>query len=335
MTGEISLKAIYIAKNDEYDQCSNLVANTTVQEGSEGFDFLIEQMTVESTLKNLFELGSSVRLPLELIIELANENNRFQQLAVAPPFHNDKDGHFAFMAQHVETFFSLHAFTCNGVSSKGFAFPPGHPVAGTLYRQHPLAAYLPEKQNVYIPSEIFDAILFAERERELNDILVEMGATKIRVANASASKRNKQSGASAGISFKAIGGAVSASSQQDSEQETVEAKQFALTGLAWHHGDRLDRSKYGWLNFEPEWQATVHAREVGQCQSARIELYKRSSFHVETEVSAKLRKHFVGVEISAHRRESGSQEDQRIIEVEFGPTLPPRKKQGWLSRLLG
>lgn len=327
------MKAIYIAKDDEYDLCSKLVAHTTYEEGWEHRPE--EWGKPERTLKKLFERDSPVRLPLELIIELANGNNRFGQLAITPPNHGDKDGHFSFMAQHVEAFFSQHAFTCKGVSSEGFAFPPGHPVAGTLYRQHPLAAYLPEKQNVYIPSEIFDAILFAERERELNDILVEMGATKIRVANASACKRNKQSGASAGISFKTIGGAVSVSSQQDSEQETVEAKQYVLTGLPWHHGDRLDRSKYGWLNFDPEWLATVHAREVGQCQSARIELYKRSSFHVETEASAKLRKHFLGVDISAHRQESGSQEDQRIIEVEFSPSLRPRKKQGWLSRLQG
>lgn len=182
---------------------------------------------------------------------------------------------------------------------------------------------------------IFDTILFAERERELNNILVEMGATKIRVANASAGKRNKRLENSVGISLKAIGGELSANSQQGAEQETVEVKHYALTGLAWHQGDRLDRSKYGWLNFEPEWQATVHAREVGQCQSAQIELYKRSSFHVETETSAKLRRHFLDVEIAAYRRESASQTDHKIIEIEFSPTLPPRKKQGWLSRLLG
>ncbi|MGB3511853.1 MAG: hypothetical protein WBA93_21975 [Microcoleaceae cyanobacterium] len=54
-----------------------------------------------------------------------------------------------------------------------FDFPPGHPLPGKLYRAHPLKS----KSNKYIPIEVFDSLLYAEREAELIRLLVDLGAT--------------------------------------------------------------------------------------------------------------------------------------------------------------
>ncbi|NEQ41517.1 MAG: hypothetical protein F6K40_37120 [Okeania sp. SIO3I5] len=58
-----------------------------------------------------------------------------------------------------------------------FDFPPGHPLPGKLYRAHPLKS----KSNKYIPIEVFDSLLYAEREAELIRLLVDLGATKITI----------------------------------------------------------------------------------------------------------------------------------------------------------
>lgn len=58
-----------------------------------------------------------------------------------------------------------------------FDFPPGHPLPGKLYRAHPLKS----KSNKYIPIEVFDSLLYAEREAELIRLLVDLGATQITI----------------------------------------------------------------------------------------------------------------------------------------------------------
>lgn len=119
-----------------------------------------------------------------------------------------------------------------------------------------------------------------------------------------------------------------------SEQESFDNRELELDGFNWRQGDTLDRSKYGWLHFEPDWEALVKAREVGHCRTAEIELFKRTSFHTESESAIKLRKHFAKAEVSIAQASSGSEVDRKLIQVEFGPALPP-KKRSWLAKLTG
>lgn len=332
----VELRGFYIAVDDEYEFGRDLLSQRM-----DSFDKSPTELLPSDGAKYFFEHWRDTRLPTDALIALASENHKLQQMIISPPqnrHHNIKydsnDEDLIFAVTHIQNFFRRQAFTLKNIGAQPFLFPPGHPVSRTFYKQHPLANYRPEKQNYYIPSSMYDSILFAEREAELIGILVDLGATKIRVYLSSASASKSDLTISGKVEIGAAELAAKLECMNESEQESFDNREFELEGSSWHQDDTLDRAKYGWLNFEPAWEAIVKAREVGHCRNAEIELFKRSSFHTESDVAIKLRKHFAKAEASVAKSKSGTEVDRKLIQVEFGPVLPPQK-QGWLTRLAG
>lgn len=329
------LRSIYIAKDDEYEFGRNLL-----NQRMEGWDGEQDsELLPMGVVTYFFEDWRDTRLPTDALIAIASENHNLQKLIVCPPENgyteikyrkNNKD--LVFAATHIQDFFRTQAFTLKNIGEQPFSFPPGHPVSRTFYKQHPLASYCPEKQNYYIPSSMYDLILFAEREAELIGILVDLGATKIRIFKSFEKSSHSNNATSGKLEISAVDVAAKFKSMNASEQESFDNRELELYGSSWHQGDSLDRSKYGWLNFEPEWETIVKARVVGHCKNAEIELFKRSTFHTESEASVKLRKHFAKAEVSTSQVNFGTEFERKLIQVEFGTVLPP-KNTGWFAKL--
>lgn len=325
------LRSLYIAKDDEYD-----FGISAAEPADEKKKFLRWD-----TARYFFGYWLDTRLPTDALITLASENHKLQELIISPPENRPYDFQFGrnnddlvFAATRIQEFFRHQVFTQKSIGKQPFTFPPGHPVSRTFYKQHPLASYRPEKRNYFIPSSIYDAILFAEREAELIGILVDLGATKIRIFKSSSKSGHANIAVAGKVGMSAIEVAAKFKAMSASEQESFDNRELELDGSNWHQGDTLDRSKYGWLHFEPDWEALVKAREVGHCRTAEIELFKRTSFHTESESAIKLRTHFAKAEVSIAQASSGSEVDHKLIQVEFGPALPPKKKS-WLAKLTG
>lgn len=321
------LRSLYIAKDDEY-----LLGKSLLDQREPSLEKIeIEGIRFDSA-EYFFKANSSTRLPVDVLVDVAESNHRLEKLILSPPYGAGPDTVLA--ATYIQEFFHHHAFTLDSIGEQSFTFPPGHPVSRTFYKQHPLASYRPEKRNYFIPSSMYDAILFAEREAELIGILVDLGATKIRIFKSSSKSGHANIAVAGKVGMSATEVAAKFKAMSASEQESFDNRELELDGFNWHQGDTLDRSKYGWLHFEPDWEALVKAREVGHCRTAEIELFKRTSFHTDSESAIKLRKHFAKAEVSIAQASSGSEVDRKLIQVEFGPALPPKKKS-WLAKLTG
>lgn len=167
------LRSLYIAKDDEYD-----FGISAAEPADEEKKFLRWDAA-----KYFFEHWRDTRLPTDALITLASENQKLQELIISPPENRAlidlkygvNNPNLVFAATHIHEFFRRQVFTQQSIGEQSFTFPPSHPVSRTFYKQHPLASYRPEKRNYFIPSSMYDAILFAEREAELIGILVDLG----------------------------------------------------------------------------------------------------------------------------------------------------------------
>lgn len=329
------LRSLYIAKDDEYEFGSTFSGRKAESWISPALSaFLPHDAAIY-----FFNEWSETRLPTDVLIDLSSDNHRLQQLIISPPVSRSHDiragkdsEDLVFAVSNIQEFFRHRAFTLKNIGEQPFTFPPGHPVSRTFYKQHPLASYRPEKRNYYIPSSMYDSTLFAEREAELMGIFVDLGATKIRIFTSSAYSSSSTIASTGKIGMGAFEAAAKFKALSESEKESFDNRELVLDGQVWHQGNVLDRTKYGWLSFEPEWEAIVKAREVGHCRTAEIELFKRSTFHTESESAVKLRQHFAKAEASTSQAKSGTEVDHKLIQVEFGPVLPLKKKS-WLAKL--
>lgn len=117
------------------------------------------------------------------------------------------------------------------------SFPLGHPQPEKFYRQHPI------KPNVYYPVNLFHSLLREERERELIQLLADLGANKITIQNQANS-----------------GGSL------DSDRI------FEFPGKRWTPALRFDSARYPWLAYEPTWQTIAYTRVYQGGLSASLEL---------------------------------------------------------------
>ena len=119
------------------------------------------------------------------------------------------------------------------------SFPPGHPIPRRLYRVHPLKA----KENQYIPFEVYDSILYEEREAELIKILVDLGAVEIIIEELS--KTETGGSAEAKASLPNTGG-VKAESGGEQKKSNTESRKIELKQKKWT-ADAFHKEKYSWL----------------------------------------------------------------------------------------
>ncbi|MDJ0707671.1 MAG: hypothetical protein QNJ46_30715 [Leptolyngbyaceae cyanobacterium MO_188.B28] len=111
---------------------------------------------------------------------------------------------------------------------EGIEFPPGHPIAGQMYRQHPLK----EKHHCYYPVTQYFSLLFEEREQALLSLLGDLGATKI-----------------------VIEALHNESSSAESHKQIFEYGNRGQTVTS-----SIDVEQYPWLAYEPIWQSVVNER---------------------------------------------------------------------------
>jgi len=219
----------------------------------------------------------------------------------------------AFEAE-LKNFIAQHGVTMAMVEQVGLRFPPGHPQVGQTYKQHPLADMSgSSKADVYIPIDAYDEILMSEREAELLRLMIELGATRIEISKDSQKSSSKSAAFSAGIKspLPGVGVDVNASNSKHADDHHSDSRVFELRGKPWKAGDSLDRSRFGWLHYEPTWEAVVFAREVGGCLKAEVEVKHNMSSRFEREV-------MLGV---VAKGQEGKVTHQASAEIEGGKSL--------------
>ncbi len=199
--------------------------------------------------------------------------------------------------------------------AQDYEFPPGHPMPGRFYRIHPLQS----KNRKYIPLENFDSLLFAERENELIRLLVDLGATKISIQEASSGKA--EGSIKSGVSLQGAGG-IQGNITGKNEQSNTESRVMLLRGKPWTSDMSFNEKEYNWLPYEPAWESLVHARLKGGCLSASVELTSDAYYSVSGKLSLteglleNLAAFGVGADFARFRQE------KKLFLVEFADTLP-------------
>lgn len=219
----------------------------------------------------------------------------------------------------LEQFMRRHAYSIQMTEDAGFIFPPGHPQVGQVYKQHPLArAKGAGKTDAYIPADKFDELLLEEREAELLRLLVHLGATRVTITRTEKSTTSRKiNGALAGST--AIGDAgLGASIESSDELSRLDVREFELAGRAWMDGDRLDRSKFAWVTFEPSWDALIEAREVGGCVKAALEVRENTSFSTDKTLAMSVKSKLFSGGASGSAVRGLEEEAVYFIKVEFG-----------------
>lgn len=214
-----------------------------------------------------------------------------------------------------------HSLSRTQARESDYRFQPGHPVVGKAYRKHPLSDYSNrDNRNLYIPSDSYDAILLEERESELVKLLVQLGATKIRITKKVSDKTRSSISAEASVQVGPMGGgAVSYAGKTECDTDSLDTREFSLTGKPWKADSKVDRENFLWLPYEPSWKAVVFAREVGGCLTASLEIKENTSFSTDKnlELSVKAKLVEVGAQAGISNLETG--EKTYFVKAEFAP----------------
>jgi hypothetical protein len=224
-------------------------------------------------------------------------------------------------ARLLTTYVQHHSISRKQARAAGYRFQPGHPVVGKAYRKHPLTDFPnPDNGNLYIPSDSYDAILLEERESELIKLLVHLGATKITITK-KASDKNRNT-VTAGVSVQAGpmgGGDVSYTGNAERETDTLDTREFSLTGRPWNTDSKVDRESFFWLSYEPSWKAVVFARETGGCLSASLEIKESTSFSTDKNLELSVKAKLTEVGAQAGISNAGNEEKTYFVKAEFAP----------------
>lgn len=195
-----------------------------------------------------------------------------------------------------------------------FDFPPGHPLPGKLYRAHPLKS----KSNKYIPIEVFDSLLYAEREAELIRLLVDLGATKITIKEKKVGKTATEIEANAKLTG---AGGVESKIEGDINKSDESIRNLSLGGKPWSSEivEKFDEKNYSWLPYEPAWTAVAHSRLYGKCLTASIELTNDDSYSISGKIGLAegLLKNLTDLNLGASFIRN--QNKISLIYVEFAP----------------
>jgi hypothetical protein len=124
-------------------------------------------------------------------------------------------------------------------------FPPGHPLPGRVYRQHPLVSF----SNFYYPTQSFYSYIRDEREAELIHIMADLGANEIVIRDLSHDS-------------------LSTSHLADS----LPIQTLHFPGKRWSPDIALEYSKYHWLPYETTWKMVIEERINHGCLEATIQI---------------------------------------------------------------
>lgn len=221
----------------------------------------------------------------------------------------------------MEVFLRKNAITESKASELGFQFPPGHPVIGQAYKLHPLASLNDvRKQDVYIPQDKYDSLLLEEREAELLKLLVFLGATKIALTKRKLGSNSTHVSGSVSTSANVIAEAgINTSISERKNNHDDNTRIFELSGKPWKYGDKLDRSQFAWVGFEPSWEALIVAREIGGCAKATLEIRENTSFSSDKSLAAKVKAKIYGGDMSLNAENFVEEEKCYLVQAEFIP----------------
>lgn len=200
--------------------------------------------------------------------------------------------------------------------SEDLDFPPGHPLPNKLYRSHPLKS----KSNKYIPIEVFDSLLYSEREAELIRLLVDLGATKITIQE----KRIAKTEAEAKAQLKITGaGGLEGELKGELNKLNESIRNFSLEGNSWtpEIQNKFEEEKYSWLPYEPAWTAVAHARLYGKCLTASIELTNDNSYSISGNIGLTEGLLQNVADLGAAASFDRNQTQVNVISIEFAPPI--------------
>lgn len=261
-----SLSSAITTVTTENDKSSNLTSNL-----SSILEFLID---IDMSLSALLPFSYSLsKLILKKLI--ANQKNT-QDSEQAKLDENTK---LALNEFNLEGWSEFITETSYSDIPEDFNFPPGHPLPGKLYRAHPLKS----KSNKYIPIEVFDSLLYAEREAELIRLLVDLGATKITIKEKKVGKTATEIEADAKVT--GVGG-VEGKIEGGIKKSDESIRNLSLGGQPWSSEivEKFDEKNYSWLPYEPAWTAVAHSRLHGKCLTASIELTNDDSYSISGKI---------------------------------------------------
>lgn len=216
-------------------------------------------------------------------------------------------------------FIKRHSFTIKNALERGFKFPPGHPRVGESYRLHPLAKHSTlSKQDLYIPEQNFDDLLFEERESELLSILVHLGAVEVEIVKYITNLTERARSVNIGAGVDLVGEArIEGSDGASNENNDKNLRIFTLRGKPWVYGNKIDRSDYAWLNFEPSWNALITAREIGDCTSATLEIKEVSRNDTNREIAMNLKAKIYSADGSLKLSDKDLKKTSYMVKVRF------------------
>lgn len=224
-------------------------------------------------------------------------------------------------ARLLAAYLQHHSMSPRQAKEAGYRFQPGHPVVGKAYRRHPLSEHsTPDNGNLYIPSDSYDAILLEERESELIKLLVHLGATKISITKKASDKTRSTVTAEASVQVGPMGGGdVSYTGKTERGADTLDTREFVLSGKPWNTESKVDRENFYWLSYEPSWKAVVFAREVGGCLTASLEIKENTSFSSDKDFELSVRAKMVEVGAQAGISNLETEEKTYFVRAEFAP----------------
>ncbi|WP_284602446.1 hypothetical protein [Dickeya dadantii] len=207
--------------------------------------------------------------------------------------------------------------------SAGYRFQPGHPLIGKAYKRHPLADYDEKnKANLYIPSDCYNQILLEERESEMIKLLVHLGATKITITKKFECENAESSELQVGIHSNIPAGASAGySERQKTNLNSMDTREFTLSGKTWTPESKVDRSQFFWLEYEPSWNAVVYARENGGCLTASLELKESTSFSMDKNIEANIKAKMLELTTHANLEKSNTTDDIYYISAIFSSSI--------------
>lgn len=261
-------------------------------------------------------------LPLALQVAVAIARPAIAQYLERDQKENSKEVRDLEIREFTQ-FLERHAITLRIAKLAKLKFPPGHPQVGQTYLLHPLSD-LPGsgKENVYIPHEVYDDLLLAERESELLKLLVDLGATKVSITKKQSTQVISKLNAAVGGGSKLMGEAeAKVNTKSEDDASSFDSRTFELAGKVWRRGDALAREKFAWVSYEPSWEALISAREIGGCLKAAIEIKDDASFASDRELVANLKTKAISGKASVKASRDLSEERSYMVKAEFRPII--------------
>ncbi len=276
--------------------------------------------TATGAIGGILTAASIVSLPTTLLLSAAIANPFIYNALTNKKSDDGKLSEIE--VKEIEKFLGKNGLTVNECRTRGFKFPPGHPIVGHAYRLHPLANYPnTKKSDTYMPENDYDNILLEEREAELLKILINLGATKIEIIE----KNENDNSSSIGASLTAdvgIGEAnISGTSRSGLNENHTNTRTYGLVGKQWFENDSLNRGNYAWLSYEPQWDTLITAREIGGCTSATVEIKQLSKYSIDRELSADIKTKLYEIKGEVTHAKENQTNKVYVINVDFAKPI--------------